>query len=122
MSWLPPFSRGGAVRAASAAARSKESPLSAPSTASLGSGGSASAGTRLGSVAINAPSRAFHLANNSADGAVPIRPGCTIPVNRTPGTCRDVAVCPEKSQIALYASGNCSVRKPPPFTVGKIPV
>ena len=37
----------------------------------------------------------------SAEGAVPMRPGCTMPVNDTPGTCRDVATPPRKSQITL---------------------
>ena len=36
MSWLPPFSRGGAVRAASAAARSKSSPVRLPRMAESG--------------------------------------------------------------------------------------
>jgi hypothetical protein len=45
-----------------------------------------------------------------------------MPVNDTPGMCRDVATPPVKSQMTLYASGNCSVRKPPPFCVAKTPV
>src|SRR5919107_1935075 len=44
MSWLPPFSRGGAVRAASAATRSKSAPLRLPRIAESGSGGRASRG------------------------------------------------------------------------------
>jgi hypothetical protein len=36
--------------------------------------------------------------------------------------CREVNFCPAKSQIALYASGNRSVRKPPPLAFAKIPV
>ena len=122
MSWLPPFSRGGAVRAASPATRSNSSPVRLPRIAESGSGGRASGGTRCGSVSISACSRAFQRASSSADGAVPIRPGWTIPVNETAGTCRDVATPPRKSQITLYASGNCSVRKPPPFSVAKTPV
>ncbi|SKZ14384.1 Uncharacterised protein [Mycobacteroides abscessus subsp. abscessus] len=90
--------------------------------APLGSGGSASGGTRSGSVAISAPSRAFQVANNCGLGAVPINPGCTIPVYFTCGTWRLVALCPAKSQIALYASGNCSVRNPPPLSLAKMPV
>ena len=80
MSWLPPFSLGGAVRAASAATRSNSAPVSEPRIAESGSGGSASGGTRFGSVSINACSRAFHLASSAAEGAVPISPGCTMPV------------------------------------------
>ncbi|AQA21328.1 hypothetical protein BTZ20_0758 [Rhodococcus sp. MTM3W5.2] len=34
-------------------------------------------------------------------GAVPMSPGCVMPVNCTPGMCREVAVWPLKSQIAL---------------------
>src|SRR5690242_3275259 len=61
MSWLPPFSRGGAVRAASPATRAYSDSGSEPRTANSGSGGSASGGTRVGSVSINACSREFHL-------------------------------------------------------------
>ena len=42
-----------------------------------------------------------HRARSSAEGAVPIRPGWTMPVNETSGTCREVAVWPRKSQVAL---------------------
>src|SRR5918997_856000 len=45
MSTLPPCSRGGMVRQASVAARSKSAPLSWPRSASLGSGGRGSART-----------------------------------------------------------------------------
>ena len=44
-----------------------------------GSGGSASGGTRSGSVAIRSVSRLVHFASSSADGAVPIRPGWWMP-------------------------------------------
>ena len=54
MSCLPPFSRGGAVRAASAAARVNSAPLREPRTAESGSGGGANGGTRFGSVSISA--------------------------------------------------------------------
>ena len=73
-------------------------------------------------VAMSAASRVFHVESSSRDGAVPIKPGWTMPVNSTPGTWREVAFCPEKSQTALYASGNCSVRNPPPLRLAKIPV
>ncbi len=122
MSWLPPFSRGGAVRAASCAARSNASPSSVPRSARCGSGGSASGGTRSGSVAISSASRAFHRASRSCEGAVPIMPGWVMPVKRTPGRWREVAICPWKSQTALYASGKRSVRKPPPLDLAKMPV
>jgi len=52
-------------------------------------------------VSISACSRAFHLASSSADGAVPISPGWTMPVKETRGMWRDVAVPPLKSQITL---------------------
>ena len=122
MSWLPPFSRGGAVRAPSPATRSKSAPVSEPRIAESGSGGKASGGTRFGSVAIRSPSRLFHVFSSSADGAVPMRPGWTMPVNFTPGMCRDVHSPPRKSHTALYASGNWSTRKLPPFFCAKIPV
>ncbi len=85
MSWFPPFSRGGAVRAASPATRAYSDSGNDPSTANSGSGGNASGGTRFGSVSISACSREFQRANNSADGAVPIRPGWINPANETPG-------------------------------------
>jgi len=66
-----------------------------------GSGGSPSGGTRSGSVAISARSRAFQRASRSADGAVPNRPGWVMPVYSTPGTWREVHFCPRKSQMAL---------------------
>src|SRR3954465_10459143 len=85
MFWLPPFSRGGAVRAGWAAAPVSASPSGGPRIASWGSGGSASGGTRLGSVAIRSPSRLFQRASSSLEGAVPIRPGGTMPVKETGG-------------------------------------
>ncbi len=57
MSWFPPFSRGGAVRAASCAARSNSAPDNEPNTAFSAVGGNANGGTRDGSVAIRSPSR-----------------------------------------------------------------
>src|SRR3954466_5765888 len=138
MSTLPPCSRGGMVRQASAAARSKSAPLSLPSSASFGSGGSASAGTcgalgvappcagtspvtRSGLRSINACSRRFHSASRSAEGAQPKRPGWELPMNRTPGTCRELVQMPSRSQIALDAPGDWSVRKPPPFSLAQTP-
>ena len=101
MSWLPPFSRGGAVRAASAGDPVELGPGTEPRTANSGSGGSASGGTRFGSVSISACSRAFHLASSSADGAVPISPGWTMPANDTAGDVTRCRIWPGKSQIAL---------------------
>ena len=75
--------------------------ISAPRMAESGFGGRASGGTRSGSVSISACSRAFQRPSSSGDGAVPISPGWTIPVNDTPGTCREVAVPPWKSQMTL---------------------
>ena len=73
------------------ATRSNSAPVRLPSIAESANGGSANGGTLFGSVAINAVSLAVHLANSAADGAVPINPGCTIPVYDTPGICREVA-------------------------------
>ena len=41
----------------------------------MGSGGNATGGTALAWAAISSPSRLFHVASNSAEGAVPISPG-----------------------------------------------
>lgn len=71
---------------------------------------------------MSAASRVFHEVSSDLLGAVPMSPGWTIPVKETWGMCRDVATPPEKSQTALYASGNWSVRKPPPLPLAKIPV
>jgi hypothetical protein len=71
---------------------------------------------------MSAPSRRFQVASRSAAGALPIRPGWMSPVDETPGTCREVAVWPRESQITLQASGNWSVRKPPPFCLAEMPV
>jgi formamidase len=51
-----------------------------PARVFCSSGGSASGGTRSGSVAMRSRSRRFHRSSSSADGAVPNRPGCVIPV------------------------------------------
>ncbi len=89
------------MRAASAATRSNSAPVRLPRIAESGSGGSASGGTRVGLVSMRACSRAFHLRSSSIEGAVPISPGCTMPVNETPGMCREVALPPMKSQMTL---------------------
>ena len=91
MSQLPPCSRGGMVRAASPAAWRSASPVRPPSWQPSSSGGSASGGTRFGSVAISARSRLFHVASSSWLGAVPISPGWVTPAKRTPGMWREVA-------------------------------
>ena len=80
MSWLPPFSRAGTVRAPSRATFSSADPLSVPASVWSTSGGSASGGTRSGSLSISACSRRFHSASRSADGAVPNSPGWVMPV------------------------------------------
>jgi len=127
------------VRQASAAARSNAEPLSVPSNASLGSGGRASAGTcgadgtspwwagtspvtRSGFWSISACSRRLHSVSRLGEGAHPNRPGWELPMKRTPGTWRELAQTPSKSQIALDAPGEWSVRKPPPFSLAKTPV
>jgi hypothetical protein len=122
MSWLPAFSRGGTVRAASRAAAAASSPFRPPSRALCGSGGKASGGTASGAVSMSACSRRFHCSSSGRDGAVPMIPVCGMPLNRTPGRCGEVASRPWKSQTALYPAGNRSVRKPPPFSRAKIPV
>jgi hypothetical protein len=80
MSWLPPFSRAGTVRAPSRPTRSSSEPLSVPARTPSSSGGRASGGTRSGLLSMSACSRRFHSASSSADGAVPNRPGWVIPV------------------------------------------
>src|SRR5690625_2330820 len=101
MFWLPPYSRGGAALTPSGATRVDSAPVRLLMIALSGFGGNANGGARSGSVLMRAASRAFHLARSSAEGAVAIRPGCVMPVNDTPGICREVAVWPWKSHIAL---------------------
>ena len=95
MSQLPPCSRGGTVRAASLATRSKSAPRSVPSIAFSGLGSAASggiAGFQGGPpLSTSAVSRVFHVASSSFDGAQPISPGCGMPAKRTPGMWRDWA-------------------------------
>jgi len=50
-------------------------------------------------------SRVFHLFSSSCDGAQPIRPGCGMPANFTPGMWRELAKMPCRSQMALAALG-----------------
>lgn len=123
MSQLPPFSRPGTVRAASAAIRSHSGSLPAlaaqcpnlPSIAPLGLGSVASGRVAITeqsvfcagvpSSATSARSRSFHMARSSAEGAVPMRPGWMSPAKRTPGRCREQQCTPSKSQQALVACG-----------------
>jgi hypothetical protein len=77
---------------------------------------------RSGFWSMSACSRRFHSCRRSSDGAHPKSPGWRLPAKRTPGTCRDEVKIPSKSQIAFCASGKWSVRKPPPFSLAKIPV
>ena len=95
MSWLPPFSRAGTVRAPSRAiATAPVDPLAVPASVFCSSGGSASGGTRSGSVSMSARSRVFQRASSSADGAVPNRPGWVIPCSGRPGGAATSPVCP----------------------------
>lgn len=63
--------------------------------------------------AISSPSRLFHVARTSADGAQPRIPGWMRPGNRTPGICRVEQKMPSKSQIALALeseSARCQIQ------------
>ena len=68
-------SRGGTVRAPSAAALSRASPLSLPMCAVPENGGLASGGTRSGWVAMKSTSRSFHMSSILRSGRQPISPG-----------------------------------------------
>src|SRR5882672_7642317 len=122
MSQLPPCSRGGTVRAPSAAILLLTSPLAFPQCAVGANGGAASGGTRSGSVAMIAASRAFQVSSNFLSGRQPMRPGWMRPAKLTPGTCREWVYRPDMSQIDFCASGKWSVRKPPPFFFEKKPL
>src|SRR6202011_676527 len=122
MSQLPPCSRGGTVRAPSAAILALTSPLAWPAWVVGANGGLARPGTRVGLVAISAASRAFQLASIFGSGRQPIRPGWIRPAKLTPGTWREWVYRPEISQIDFCASGKWSVRKPPPFFLEKNPL
>jgi len=89
MSQLPPCSRGGTVRAPSAAILALTSPLARPACAVAANGGAASGGTRSGSVAMNAISRVFQVSSSFGSGRQPIRPGWIRPAKFTPGTWRE---------------------------------
>ena len=69
-----------------------------------GCGGSASGGTLSGSCRSGRP-RACSTSRAAGDGAVPMRPGWTIPVNDTHGTCRDVAWPPGEVPDHLVGVG-----------------
>jgi hypothetical protein len=90
MSQLPPCSRGGTVRHASFAALCDLRPVICPISAVSALGGAASGGTRLGLVAMSSASRLLARSSSSWFGRQPIRPGCTMPAQRTPGTWREV--------------------------------
>ncbi len=89
MSQLPPCSRGGTVRAPSAATFARTSPLAVPQWAVAPNGGAASGGTRFGSVAMKSSSRLFQVSSSFWSGRQPIRPGWMRPAKRTPGTWRE---------------------------------
>ena len=74
MSWLPPFSRGGCGAGGLGGDPVNSAPERLPRMAESGSGGSASGGTRSGSVSISACSRAFHLAEQRRRWCGPHQP------------------------------------------------
>ena len=91
----------GIVRAPSLATLLATSAPALPAWAPLDIGGWAT--TRLWSVfaAISSPSRRFHSARTSAEGAHPRIPGWIRPANRTWGIWREEQKMPSKSQIDL---------------------
>ena len=102
MSQLPPCSgRPGIVRAPSSPTRFATSAEADPAWAFWLNGGLATSRLRCVWVEISSPSRRFHSARISADGAQPRMPGWMSPGNRTWGMCREEQKMPSKSQIAL---------------------
>ena len=82
MSQLPPCSRGGTVRAPSAAAAFCGVAGHAAHVGRLRrTAGVTAAGTRLGLVSNSAFSRLFQVSSSSLEGRHPISPGCMMPAN-----------------------------------------
>ena len=106
ISQFPPCSGlPGMVRAPSFPTFALISSEALPAWTFCGSGGWAT--TRLESVLalMSSPSRRFHSARISAEGAQPRMPGWIRPGKRTCGMCRDEQNMPSKSQIALALEG-----------------
>ncbi len=93
------------MRAPSAAALARASPVILPMWAVPANGGLARPGTRSGSVAISAFSRSFHMSSMGLSGRQPMRPGWIRPAKFTPGIWRELVNMPLKSQIDFCASG-----------------
>lgn len=90
MSQFPPCSgRPGMVRAPSRPTLALMSSEAEPAWTFSGLGGWATMRSSL-LAAISSPSRLFHVARTSADGAQPRIPGWMRPGNLTCGMCRDV--------------------------------
>lgn len=95
MSQLPPCSgRPGTVRAPSrpifSARPASDVVLTPPGWQLCGSGGSATSRPSSLELAMSWPSRSFHVARTSGEGAQPRMPGWMSPANLTCGMCRDV--------------------------------
>lgn len=99
--WRERISLTGIVRAPSLATFSLISSAALPACAFSGLGGCATIRSSTVFVAISSPSRRFHSARTSADGAHPKMPGCINPAKRTCGMCREEQKIPSKSQMAF---------------------
>lgn len=101
-SQLPPCSgRPGTVLAPSLRIFSATASSAEPACALFASGGSATSRSASLDAAISSPSRLFHVAKTSAEGAHPRMPGWMSPANLTCGIWRDEQEMPSKSQIAF---------------------
>lgn len=94
------FVHTGMVRAPSLPTFALVASAAEPAWTFCGSGGLAT--SRLVVLAaISSPSRRFHSARTSADGAQPRIPGWMRPAKRTWGICREEQKMPSKSQMAF---------------------
>ena len=101
ISQFPPCSGlPGTVLAPSLPTLALISPSALPAWTLCGSGAKATSRSSL-LAEISSPSRLFHVARTSAEGAHPRMPGWINPGNRTCGMCREEQKIPSKSQIAL---------------------
>ena len=100
-SQFPPCSgRPGTVRAPSLPTFPAVVPFALPAWAFSGCGGRATSRSNL-LAAARSPSRLFHSAKTSADGAQPRMPGWMRPANLTCGMWREVQKMPSKSHMAF---------------------
>lgn len=95
------FYHTGIVLAPSFATLVLMSSTALPACAFVGFGGCATMRSATVFAAISSPSRRFHSARTSAEGAHPRIPGWIRPAKRTCGMCREEQKIPSKSQIAL---------------------